>query len=478
MFRALRVADYRRYAMGAAVSNVGTWMHRVAQAWLVLEITGSPVMLGLITALQFGPMLVIGPWGGSLADRVNRRRLLLITQSFLMLQAMALAVVVLTGAATAVLVATFALLLGVTKALDAPARQTYVSDLVGPDLVHNAVALNSSSFNAARLIGPAIAGLIIAAWGTGVVFAVNSLTFLAFLLALAMISSRRPADGADPARSTGHKKSGVWEGVQFVRGRRDLLVVIAVAGSVAMFALNFQMNIAIMATQEFAADAQVYGVLASVMAVGSLTGSLLAARRVRSTVPMVLGAAAVLSVATAVSGLMPSPVTFGIVLVVCGAAALTMMTGANSYLQVNSDPEHRGRVMALYLAIFFGTTPIGAPIVGWLAANWGGRAALVLSGGAALVSVAVLAAWYRRSAIPVGLTGFAGFRRVGASRGARNVWRRTPAFGRRAARALSFRRGPRTESRHPSPGAETPGVRSEAPEAHRSLHPTPLQTLP
>lgn len=389
MFRSLRVVGYRRYAIGAAVSNVGTWMHRVAQAWLVLELTGSAVMLGLVTALQFAPMLVVGPWGGSLADRVNRKVLLLVTQTALAIQALALALMVLSGNATAGIVAGFALLLGVTKALDAPARQSLVSDLVGPELVHNAVALNSSSFNAARLVGPAIAGVIIAAWGTGVVFVLNAATFVSFIVALSLITIPAAAGAA-------RRGSGVWDGLRFVRHRPDLLIVIAVPGIVAMFALNFQMTIAIMSTQEFGANAQTYGVLASVMAVGSLTGSLLAARRVASSVRLVLVSAGLLSVATVVSGLMPTTLTFGISLVLCGAAALTMMTGANSYLQVNSGGEHRGRVMALYLAIFFGTTPLGAPLVGWLAAIWGGRVALSASGAMALIAVLGLSAWYGR----------------------------------------------------------------------------------
>ena len=380
--------NYRRYAAGAAVSNIGTWMHRVAQGWLVLELTGNAVLLGVITALQFAPMLFVSPWAGSLADRTNRRMILLVTQTLLAVQAFILAVLVLTGLITPLWLAVFALLLGLSKAVDAPARQTLVSDLVGPNLVPNAVALNSLSFNLARLLGPAFAGLLIAAWGSGLVFLINAFSFVAFLLALLMIRI--------PALAAGRRKGNVREGVRFVLGRPDLLVVIAVSGITSMFVLNFQMNIAIMATQEFSVGAEVYGLLASAMAIGSVSGSLVAARRGRTSVRLVFGSAVALGLMAIVSGLMPTPILFASALVVTGAAALTMMTGANSYLQTHAGGEYRGRVMALYLAVFFGTTPIGAPIAGWFAATFGGRWALILPGLLALIAVAALAAWYRR----------------------------------------------------------------------------------
>ncbi len=363
-------------------------MHRVAQGWLVLELTGNAVLLGVITALQFAPMLFVSPWAGSLADRANRRMILLVTQSLLAVQAFILAALVWTGLITPLWLALFALLLGLSKAVDAPARQTLVSDLVGPTLVPNAVALNSLSFNLARLLGPAFAGLLIAAWGTGVVFLLNAVSFVAFLLALLLI--RIPMLAA--ARRTG----GVREGVRFVLSRPDLLVVIVVAGVTSMFVLNFQMNIAVMATQEFAVGAEVYGLLASAMAIGSVSGSLVAARRGRTSVRLVFGAAAGLGLMVIVAGLMPTPALFAIALVATGAAALTMMTGANAYLQTHAGGEHRGRVMALYLAVFFGTTPIGAPIAGWFAAALGGRWALILPGLLALLAVGALAVWYRR----------------------------------------------------------------------------------
>lgn len=388
MFTSLALADYRRYAVGALASNVGTWMHRIGQSWLILALTGDATMLGISMALQFLPMLLVGPWAGVLADRSDRRRLLMLTQAALALQALALGLVVLAGAATAPLVLGAALLLGVITAIDAPARQSIVSDLVGPGRVVNAVSLNSASFNAARLVGPAIAGVVIAVAGTGWVFVVNSLTFLFMLGALSRISPR----AAQPA---GRARGGVRAGLRHVRRHADLLFVTAVAGLVSMFALNFQLNIAVMATDEFGAGPVAYGVLASVMAVGSLAGALLAARRGRTSVRIVAAAAGGLSLATIAAGLMPDVWTFGAALVACGLFALTMMTAANSYLQTHAGAEHRSRVMALYLAIFFGTTPVGAPLVGWMTEQWGPRAGMVLPGVLALAGVIGLAAAYR-----------------------------------------------------------------------------------
>jgi MFS family permease len=363
-------------------------MHRVAQGWLVLELTGNAVLLGLITALQFAPMLVVSPWAGSLADRRSPRKVLLVTQSTLAVQAFVLAGLVLAGVVTTFWLAAFALLLGVSKAIDAPARQTMVSDLVQRAMVPNAVALNSASFNLARLIGPALAGVLIAAWGTGLVFMLNAVSFFAFLSALLLIRIAAPSHNC--------RTGGVRDGVRYVISRPDLLAVIAVSGIVSMFVLNFQMTIAIMATQEYGVGAEVYGLLASTMAIGALTGSLIAARRGRTSVRLVFGSAAALAGLTVVAGLMPTPQLFATSLVATGAAALTMMTGANAYLQTHAGPDHRGRVMALYLAIFFGTTPIGAPIAGWLAAVFGGRWALIVPGLLALLAVAVLSCWFHR----------------------------------------------------------------------------------
>lgn len=389
MFASLHDANFRRYAIGMAGSNTGTWMHRVAQAWLVLQLTGNPLMLGIATALQFAPMLFIGPWAGALADRMDRRKLLLASQTALGLQALALGVLVLAGLASTPVVLGSALLLGIVTAIDGPARQSFVSDLVDRAQLPNAVALNASSFNAARLVGPALAGLLIAAWGTGLVFCVNAVTFSIMIWALLRIRVNSAAR-ADRSRAT------VSDGIRYVAGHRDLIFVILTVGLVAMLVLNFQMTIAIMSTQEFGVGPELYGVLASIMAIGSLTGSLVAAKRSRTSLGLITAAGVTLSITTMLAGLAPNPLLFATALMAIGVAALLMMTGANSYIQTHTGATHRSRVMALYLALFFGTTLLGAPLVGWIADVAGPRAGLILPGVLALTAIVVLQAWLRR----------------------------------------------------------------------------------
>lgn len=371
-------------------SNIGTWMYRIGQSWLVLALTGDAVMLGLITALQFLPMLLVGPWAGVLADRVDRRHLLIWTQSALAIQALALAAATLMGVTSPALLLVAAGVLGLITALDGPARASIVSDLVPQDQVVNAVSLNSASLNTARLIGPAIAGLVIAVAGTGWVFLASAATFVVMVVALAGI---RTSQHAGPGKSRG----GVSEGIRHVRSRPDLFFVIALAGLVSMFALNFQITTALMSTKEFQAGPIVFGLLGAVMAIGSLAGSLLAARRGFTNLGIITVAALALGATTILAGLAPNAWVFAVALTLCGISALTMMTGANSYLQTHTDDEHRSRVMALYLTVFFGTTPLGAPAVGWLAENLGPRAGLVIPGVLALaVAVALWFAFRRR----------------------------------------------------------------------------------
>lgn len=386
------MANYRRYATGALFSNAGTWMHRVAQSWLVLTITGDAAMLGLVVAAQFAPMLFLAPWAGVLADRHDRRRLLMYTQIGMGLQALGLAILTLSGHATGASVLAFGLLLGVFTALDGPARQSIVSDLVPPDQVVNAVALNSANFNAARLVGPAVAGLMIAAWGPGWVFLVNAATFAVMFAALRRIRL------APTVRDT--KRGGLRDGVAYVRRRPDLWFVILTAGAVAMLVFNFPITIPLMVTDEFSAGARSFGVLTSLMAIGSLVAALVQARRARTDLRLVTVAAAIAGLVAVIAGLMPNVITFAAVLIAGGAAALTMMTAANSYLQTHTDDEHRSRVMALYMAVFFGTTPLGAPLIGALAEQFGPRAALIVPGVASVALTAGLVAAFRAASPP------------------------------------------------------------------------------
>ena len=390
-FRSLHVPNYRRYAAGALASNIGTWMHRIGAAWLIYALTDDAAMLGVTMALQFAPMLLLGPWAGSLADRWDRRRMLIATQLALALQALALGVIVLTGAATVPIVLAASAVLGVITAFDTPARQAFVSDIVGPADLPNAVGLNAASFHAARLIGPAVAGLMVAGVGTGWVFIVNAGTFTAMLVALRLIRT-------GPAEVSPRESSGVRDGLRYLRLRPDLLLVIAIVGLIATFGLNFQVTIAVLSTQVFGGGAEQYGFLSAVMAIGSVAGALWAARRTSSSLGLVIGSAAVFSLLTVLSGLAPTAAAFASALVLTGAAGLTMMTAANSYLQTHTDKAHRGRVMAIYLAVFFGTTPVGAPAVGWLAEEFGARTSLWLPGLLGLAATAVIAVWWRRLA--------------------------------------------------------------------------------
>ena len=362
-------------------------MHRIAQSWLVLTVTGDPRMLGLVVAAQFAPMLFLSPWAGVLADRYDRRRILQITQVGMGLQALALGLLTLLGFATGPVILAAAVTLGLFTAFDGPARQSIVSDLVPADQVVNAVALNSANFNAARLVGPALAGLMIAAWGPGWVFLVNAGTFAVMFLALTRIRTT--------TRTAGRDRGGLLDGLRYVRGRPDLWFVIAAAGAVAMLVFNFPITIALMVTDEFAAGARSYGVLASLMAVGSLAAALLQATRARTSLRLVALAAIGAGVAGVLAGLSPNVYTFAAVLMASGAASLTMMTAANSYLQTHSDDDHRSRVMALYMAVFFGTTPVGAPLVGWLADVYGTRAAMIVPGLLSLVVTVLLVLAYR-----------------------------------------------------------------------------------
>jgi MFS family permease len=393
-FRSLRNPNYRRWAIGAFVSNVGTWMQRTAQDWLVLaELTPhSGTAVGVVMALQFGPSLALLPFTGLAADVFDRRKLLLVTQSAMGVLALGLGLLTVSGAVELWHVYAFAFLLGCATAFDAPARQTFVSELVGTADLSNAVALNSTSFQAARMIGPAIAGVVIAAFGSGWAFLANAASFAAMIVALAKlrVAGRERREGTAPA------STGIAEGLRYVRGRPDQQVVLGMLFLVATFGLNFPIFIATMAVSVFHAGAHRYGLLTSLLAIGSVGGALLAARRERPRASVLLNGAALFGAGCAVAAAMPDYWLFGATLVVVGAAAQTFMTTANSTIQLGTDPAMRGRVMAIYLAIAMGSTPLGAPIVGWVADVAGARWALAV-GAAAGLGAALLGACYRRA---------------------------------------------------------------------------------
>ena len=367
-FASLRIRNYRLYAAGGLVSNAGTWMGRVAQDWLVLtELTDrSASALGIATGLQFTPFLLLAPWTGMIADRFPKRRILLTTQSTLTVTALLLGVLTATGAVQLWQVYALALLQGLAQAVDNPARQAFVSEMVGGQHVANAVALNSASFNAGRLIGPAVAGLLIAAYGTGVAMLANAGSFLLLLAALLAMRAGELMP-APLARGRGQ----IREGFAYVRGRADIRRVMVLVFVLGTFGMNFQITTALMATREFGMGPTEFGLLGSVMAIGSLSAALLSARRAQPRLRVLLVALGGFTVATAAAALAPTYALFALALVPCGLAALTALTTANALVQVSVDPAVRGRVMALYMAIFLGGTPIGAPLIGWLG-DWAG----------------------------------------------------------------------------------------------------------
>lgn len=392
-FASLRYVNYRLWFAGALVANIGTWMQRVAQDWLVLTVLtdDSGVAVGITTALQFAPILVLSAWAGLLADRLDRRKLLIATQVAQGVLAAGLGVLVLSGAAELWHVYVFAGLLGCVSAIDAPVRQTFVADMVPPERLSNAVGLNSASFNAARLIGPGLAGLLIAAVGTGWVFVINAVTFAATILSL---TAMRRGE-LHPQERTRGGKGQIREGIRYVRGRSDIVVVMVVVGVVSTFGLNFQLTSAVMARTEFGRGPQEYGILGSVLAIGSLTGALLAARRERPRVRLVIGAAFGFGIASGVMALMPTYELYLLACIPVGFASLTMMTAANSTLQMSTDPAMRGRVMSLYMVVFLGATPVGSPIIGWVAETLGARWAIGIGSVSALLVAAGAAVWAR-----------------------------------------------------------------------------------
>jgi MFS family permease len=374
-------------------------MQRVAQDWLVLVLSGySGAAIGITTGLQFLPFLLLSPWAGLVADRLPKRRLLQLTNLGMALPALVLGVLAVTGTAQIWHVYVLALVLGTAAAFDAPARQTFVSELVDRDDLTNAVGLNSASFNAARIVGPALAGVLIAALGggaeaTGWVILVNAVSYAAPILTLRSLD---PSALRTPI-PVGREPGQIRAGVAYVRGRPDLLLILAVVFFAGTFGLNFQMTSALMATEVYGKGPTEYGLLGTFMAVGSLTGALLAARRQRVRHRLVIGAALAFATIEVLAGLMPTYVAFALLTPLLGLAALTMITAANAFVQLHTDEGMRGRVMALYMMIFIGGTPLGAPLIGWVGEHFGARWTLLLGGLLTAAGVVGASLWYARA---------------------------------------------------------------------------------
>ncbi len=394
-FASLKFFNYRVWFVAALIANIGTWMQRVAQDWLVLTdlSNSSGVAVGVVTALQFAPALFLSPWAGVLADRLDNRRLLMVTQGAQGVLALALGGLVLSGRAELWYVYVLATLLGVATAFDGPARQTFVASMVPDSGLPNAVALNSASFNAARMIGPGLAGLLIAAvGGTGWVFLINGVSFAATIGAMMLMrrTELRPRPRVERA------KGQLRAGVAYVRHRSDIMVIMIVAGVVSALGLNFQLTSALMATTVFGKGAGEYGILGSILAIGSLGGALMAARRKRPRVRLVIGAAFAFGLAAGAMSLMPTYATFAVASIVVGFCTLTMLTSANAAIQVSTDPAFRGRVMSLYMMVLMGSTPLGSPLVGWIGETFGARWSIGVGAIASLVVAVGALLWTRK----------------------------------------------------------------------------------
>lgn len=387
VFRSLRGFNYRIWIAGAFVSNVGTWVQRTAQDWLVLtQLTHhSASAIGIVMALQFAPQLLLLPWTGSAADHFNQRRLLIFTQATMGVLALALGILTVAGIVRLWEVYVFAFLFGCAAAFDAPVRQTFVAELVGDDDLHNAVALNSTSFNTARMIGPAVSGVVIAAIGTGWAFLINGVSFIAVLFSLLLLrgSELHPSARAHRARGS------FTEGLRYVWGRPDLKAVLAMLFLVGTFGLNFPIFISTMAVRVFHADARGYGLLSSIMAIGTVAGALLGAARRRARFSLLLLGSGFFGLGCTLAALAPSYWLFAAALVIIGVAALTLTNTSNSLMQLSTEPAMRGRVMALRVGVALGGTPIGAPIVGWVADQCGPRWALGVGAASGFAAVIV-----------------------------------------------------------------------------------------
>jgi MFS family permease len=386
-FRSLRGFNYRTWAIGAIVSNVGTWMQRTAQDWLVLTQLShhNATAVGAVMALQFGPQVLFLPWTGFAADHLDLRKLLFATQACMGALALGLGVLTVTGVVQLWHVYVFAFLLGAVTAFDAPARQAFVSELVGEVDLPNAVGLNSTSFNAARLIGPAASGVLIAGVGTGWVFLVNAASFGAVLASLGLLRTRE----LRPRRRAVRTPGSLADGFRYVWRRRDLKVILLMLFLIGTFGLNFPIYISTMAVSVFHEGAGKYGLLTSIMAIGSVGGALVSARQAKPGITRLIVGAAVFGFGLTFAAVMPSYGLFGVALIVIGVAAQTFTTTCNSAVQLSTDPVMRGRVLAILLAIALGGTPIGAPIVGWVADRFGPRWGLCVGAAAGFAAAIV-----------------------------------------------------------------------------------------
>jgi len=397
-FRALRNPNYRLYLAGSVVSNTGTWMQRVAQDWLVLSLPGTGgTELGITTGLQFLPMLILSPYAGVIADRFPKRTMLQLTQLSMAVFAFVLGLIAVSGHAQVWQVYLLAFAFGIGSAFDGPARQSFVSEMVGREDLTNAVGLNAASFNVARLAGPATAGLLIGLLGGGAVASgwvilLNAVSYLAVILQLRRMDARLLHTPELRGRSPG----ALLEGIRYVRSQPKMILILVLVFFAGTFGMNFQITSALMATQEFGKGAGEFGILGSALAVGSLSGALMAARRPHIRLRLLLFAATAFGVAEIVAGLLPSYLAFVLFAPVIGFCTITLLNSSNATMQLSSDPELRGRVMALYMTVVMGGTPLGAPVIGLIGEQLGARWTLLIGGAFVLVGVGLAVLVFER----------------------------------------------------------------------------------
>ncbi|MEG3627412.1 MFS transporter [Streptomyces poriticola] len=387
MFASLKNRNYRLFFLGQVVSNIGTWMQRIAQDWLVLSLTGSSAAVGFTMALQFLPMLLLGLYGGVLVDRLPKRPTLLVTQSAMALSALFLAVLTLTDQVQVWHVYLASLAMGLATVVDNPARQSFVSELVRRDQLQNAVSLNSANFQSARLVGPAVAGLMITGMGTGWAFLFNGLSFVAPLAGLLLMRTRDLHAVERAPRGKGQLR----EGLRYVAGRPELMGTLALVGFIGTFGFNFPVFLTAFADDVFHAGAGEYSLFNTLMAAGSLAGALLAARRGTARLRVLIAAALGFGLLEIIASTAPHLWLFALLMVPIGVFSMTVNVTANTSIQMSTEPAMRGRVMALYMMVFLGGAPVGAPVVGWLTDTYGARIGFAVGGSVAATAAVVTA---------------------------------------------------------------------------------------
>jgi MFS family permease len=389
----LAVPNYRRYFAGQAISVSGSWMQRVAEMWLIVKLTGSGTAVGVTAGLQFVPILLFGAWGGLIADRLPKRRVLMVTQALMALPALALWMLTMAGTVAPWMVFALVLVRGAVNAVDNPTRQSFVIELVGAERVVNAVSLNSVIVQSARIVGPATAGAVIALTGVGTCFAINALSFVAMLVALAGMDPRE-LHAAPPVQRA---RRELRAALRYVRGASELWIPLAMMALVGTLSFNFQVLMPLLASQTWHGTATTYALLTAAMALGSVGGALASGARGRVSPRLLVASATGFGVLELVAAAAPSLALQVLALVPLGAMTVTFSAGINSTMQLAVVPAMRGRVMALYSVVFLGSTPVGAPLVGWLAQVAGPRAGMVLGAGAALAAAALASGAYARA---------------------------------------------------------------------------------